>query len=132
MTSATDNRTTELLNCPFCGGEAKLSSDYSSERDKTRWSVWHECCEHKGESAGYGHALFPWFETPWYGTEAEAIEAWNTRHVETCELIRQEIKLPESLEGHDVEINVYECSVCGEPAFSNYNYCPNCGRRVTA
>lgn len=74
MTSAT-----ELLPCPFCGGEAYVVSDYSSEHDETRWSLWHECCEHDGESAGYGHALFPWFETPWYKTEAEAIAAWNTR-----------------------------------------------------
>lgn len=75
----TDNRATELLPCPFCGGEAHIVSDYSSERDETRWNLWHECSGHEGESAGYGHAYHPWFETPWYKTEAEAIAAWNKR-----------------------------------------------------
>lgn len=71
----------ELLPCPFCGGEAHIVSDYSSESGKTRWNLWHECSCHEGRSAGYGHALRPWFETPWYDTEAEAVEAWNTRAV---------------------------------------------------
>ena len=86
---------TTLLSCPFCGGEAHVVSDYSSERDETRWSLWHECCEHDGESAGYGHALFPWFETPWYSTEAEAIAAWNARAERgtlTAEQVREAVE----------------------------------------
>ena len=116
----TDNRTTELLPCPFCGGEAHICSDYSSERDKTLWNLWHECHEHDGKSRGYGLSLFPWFENPWYDTEAEAIAAWNTR----------------------AELGSGTCEYCKDGTFdgqmtmmSNHgwqviNYCPNCGKAV--
>lgn len=71
--------TDKLLPCPFCGGEAHLVSDYSSERDETRWNVWHDCDGFEGESTGYGYSLHPWFETPWYKDERTAIAAWNRR-----------------------------------------------------
>ncbi len=48
----------------------------------------------------------------------------------TCTLIRHEVKLPDSLKEKGVEMNVYECSECGEKMFSDYNYCPNCGAKV--
>ena len=104
----TDNRTTELLPCPFCGGEAHVVSDYSSEHDETRWGLWHECCEHE-ESAGYGNALFPWFETPWYKTKAEAIAAWNTRAERTCKREKHGRKR------------------IGD---KRWNFCPKCGAKV--
>lgn len=50
--------------------------------------------------------------------------------VETCKLICHEVELPDSLKDADFEMYVYECSKCGEPMFSDYNYCPNCGRKV--
>ena len=71
--------TDELKPCPFCGGKAHLVSDYSSERDETRWNVWHECDGFEGESNGYGYSLHPWFETPWYKDDQTAIAAWNRR-----------------------------------------------------
>ena len=69
----------ELKQCPFCGGEAYLYDDYSSELDETRYNVWHECEGFKGRSNGYGYALHPWFETPWYTDRQTAIDAWNRR-----------------------------------------------------
>ena len=72
-------RSSELLPCPFCGGEAHLVDDYSSERDETRWNVWHDCDGFEGESNGYGYSLHPWFETPWYKDKQTAIAAWNRR-----------------------------------------------------
>lgn len=69
----------ELKPCPFCGGRAHFESDYSSELGETRYSVWHECKGFKCRSRGYGHALHPWFETPWYADGQTAIDAWNRR-----------------------------------------------------
>ena len=61
MTSATDNRTTELLPCPFCGGEATVErigkSGYYYVACNTAY-----CCD-------FGN----------FDTEAESIAAWNTR-----------------------------------------------------
>lgn len=45
-----------------------------------------------------------------------------------CELVRHEVELPDSLKDADVDISVYTCSVCGKRMFSDYNFCPNCGR----
>ena len=121
----------DLKSCPFCGGEAILYSDYSSELDETRWSLFHECDGHKGESAGYGSGYHPWFETPWYKTEAEAVEAWNTRHVETCML-----EGSYSMDGWLDErspIWTFDFS-CGHSFTSLDNeppaHCPECGAKV--
>jgi len=73
--SATD----ELLPCPFCGGKARLESDYSSEAGVTLWNVWHECDGFEGRGSGFGSALSPWFDTPWYEDRDTAIAAWNRR-----------------------------------------------------
>lgn len=114
----------ELKPCPFCGGEAHIVSDYSSESDKTRWNLWHECEGHEGRSAGYGHTLRPWFETPWYDTETEAAAAWNRRAERTC-------TAKENLDAPYGEC-MYTCSECGAD-FDNDEfpkYCPRCGARV--
>ncbi len=62
----TDNRTTELLPCPFCGGEASKRLFY-----KGKYRVHCNVCDaHSGDVCDI---------------EAEAIAAWNQRHAETCE-----------------------------------------------
>ena len=60
---------TELLPCPFCGGEAELHASYDMDTNEVDgWFAWcnNEQCECKPE-------------TNEYFTEAEAIAAWNTR-----------------------------------------------------
>ena len=69
----------EVKPCPFCGGQAYLYYDYSSETGETRWNVWHACDGPVGKSQGYGSACVPWFETPWYLDRDKAIGAWNRR-----------------------------------------------------
>lgn len=127
---------TELLPCPFCGGRQTYR--------KHDGGVWLTTTNHKRGCIMRDALAFVAFDT-----EAEAIEAWNTRADDyrqaaeywqrmyeetfaerTCELVRQVVELPDSLKNLDVDISVYECSRCGEPAFSNYNYCPNCGAKV--
>lgn len=78
MSDVSTNDSQTLRSCPFCGGEARLVSDYSSEHDQTRWNLWHECDGFDGESNGYS-PLRPWFETPWYEDRDTAIAAWNRR-----------------------------------------------------
>lgn len=95
----------ELKSCPFCGGEAELD-EYCG-----RYVVF---C--KSEKCS------------WRDTEAKAIEAWNTRHERTCELIKHAARDEES----GIELVLYECGQCGwivDPS-RNERYCPNCGLRV--
>lgn len=59
----------ELLPCPFCGGEAELHPTYDIDTNEVDgWFVWcnNDTCECKPE-------------TNQHFTEAEAIAAWNTR-----------------------------------------------------
>ena len=66
--SATD----ELKPCPFCGGEAEIVGDYYME-----WIA--ECVECCASSMTYA-------------TEAEAVEAWNTRAATTIGKVQVEIE----------------------------------------
>ena len=69
-----------LLPCPFCGGEAHIDSDYSSELDHTFWQVWHDCDTNPGPVRHtYGHALSLQISTPWCASDEAAIELWNRR-----------------------------------------------------
>lgn len=52
-----------LLPCPFCGGEAQLLLDESSDY-RSHWE-WYICCTN-------GCPMY-------FKTEEEAITAWNTR-----------------------------------------------------
>ena len=96
----------ELLPCPFCGGEAHT---IEPARYGKSWGVRCEC------------GAFLGFEL----TEAEAVEAWNTRAERTC---------------HEVMVDKFfrGCSECGYMWEYMYgigkrerpNHCPNCGARV--
>lgn len=100
---------TKLLPCPFCGGEASKRLFY-----KGKYRVHCNVCDaHSGDVCD---------------TEAEAIAAWNTRHVETCEL---------SVCGWDND--TIQCMECGaywehqqfdSPDYCPVNYCPSCGAKI--
>lgn len=62
---------TELLPCPFCGGE-DLETDHIRTYDVDHPDVYEVHCVECGGRGGEG----------W--TEAEAIAAWNTRAAVTC------------------------------------------------
>ena len=113
----------ELKSCPFCGGKAHLVDDYSSERNKTSYMVWHDCDGCEGRSNGYGHALNPWFETPWYADKETAIAAWNRRAERTA----TRISVPR--EGHTA-IGHYECGDCRGVVGAQDAHCKHCGAKL--
>lgn len=83
---------TELKPCPFCGGEAE---------DVLEW--FDECGECR-------------IECTQCGASVDTVDAWNTRHVETCRYV-----------GDDVSGGCSECRGWLDPACA---YCPSCGRKV--
>lgn len=70
----------ELLRpCPFCSGQAHMESDYSSERGKTYFSIWH-CCPKGGDRHLYGEGTGRMhIETAWFENPDRCIDAWNER-----------------------------------------------------
>ena len=131
---------TELLPCPFCGGEARIRKycdtcleeiDFKCAHDTSPDAIcqsgeqvfWieHDCKGIDEENWGV-------LSTGCHVSAREAIEAWNTRSAGTCENV-------------DTDDDCYfECSVCGSATLVEYksggygvpNYCPNCGRKVSA
>ena len=105
---------TELLTCPFCGGEARVFHFSSAIRDE----VWRAVCDKPFCAQG-----------PDGYTEAEAIAAWNTRAVETCSVVA-------SYSPSDIneEAEWYFAFSCGHELYWDEpeppNYCPNCGAKV--
>ena len=108
---------TELLPCPFCGGEAKLMHmDLDSIEEG--WKVWGVWCVddlNADDYCSHGHFIDN------YATEAEAIDAWNTRAERTTTMTTDE--------GSQ---NWYSCDTCDADGYAAAlpNYCPNCGARV--
>ena len=117
----------ELKSCPFCGGEAYVHEHYSFQGRAPKDYPHNKpigyavgCttfdCRGKRENTGF-----------MYKTEAEAVEAWNTRHVETCHA--------------ESDLSEWVCSECqcwiplgltpeNIKHASEWRYCPHCGRRV--
>ena len=118
MTRDADNRTTELLCCPFCGGEAEIiEAVYGMYL--TGYAIYcRKCCLKLGVTGRLGEA-YEW--SPVFNTEAEAIAAWNARAERTCRM--------ETAEGCQ---NWNSCSECDADYYTDQpiNYCPNCGARV--
>lgn len=108
----------ELLPCPFCGGEAKVyEMQYGADG---QYSVFGVFCVDDSNSeliglSKYQHGHFiDNFPTP-----AEAIAAWNSRAERTCKNV------------DDHKTVWFICSVCGyqQKLSHTRSYCPNCGAR---
>ena len=101
----------ELLPCPFCGGEADVGNDYGK---------WYACCSNHDECE------FVIISGP-HKSREEAVEVWNTRAELTCGIISfiEHVTMdePDAVEfscGHDMLVFGREIP----------NYCPNCGAKV--
>lgn len=106
----------ELLPCPFCGGEAYIIG-YTGTRECRRINYYTVRCR---------KCMCETWEND---TEAEAIEAWNTRAERTC-------KFGSEVSAFDVTLNMladipwYWCLGCGAATPSISNYCMHCGAKV--
>lgn len=104
---------TELLSCPFCGGEAFVRIDITLNPMQSRYRV--GCDKNSNCHGWYGHSRY-------YSTEAEAIAAWNSRAERTCKNVDEYANQ-----------GFFICGNCGfgkDGIEMITNYCPNCGRKV--
>lgn len=125
----------ELLPCPFCGGEANTL--HKPHVIDMRYSV--GC----NDDECRGFIGLSWL----YKTEAEAVAAWNTRadteygavpateenmakygwvRERTCECIAEYAKSP--IDGKTIVL--HRCSGCHELMRPHMSYCPSCGGKV--
>lgn len=98
----------ELKPCPFCGGEAQVVNRFGDIQH-----LFYVLCD---DCAACGSLE---------KNEAEAADAWNTRHVETCTIERNEC-------GCNFAYRLYTLS-CGHTVWTTGdapNYCPTCGKKV--
>jgi hypothetical protein len=105
----TDNQMT-LLPCPFREHKRKkLVIHHRKHRcyEDGLYAVKCEICGIRG---------------PYALSEEKAVEKWNTRHVETCENMREKF-------GYKRLFVCSECGVTFDPD-CEINYCPWCGRKV--
>lgn len=75
---------TELLPCPFCGGEAKLQDfDHLNTRNGKyvhEWAFWHYCPPMGKHRNVYGQGTGAMtIESAYFETREDAIAAWNRR-----------------------------------------------------
>ena len=128
----------ELLPCPFCGGEAYVHEHYSCPGyDRNGKYPNYEpigyavgCmtldCRGKRENTGF-----------MYNTEAEAIEAWNTRADERgeCEYVIED-NMNESEGTGDVWFRCTNCDTRYDYQADDWllkmPHCPKCGATVKA
>lgn len=104
---------TELLPCPFCGGEAVLyNGNYGwNVRCKDgKITVFTDCPAKKTGEIDYD-------------TEEDAIVAWNTRAERMCHIVETPLGI------HD-DTTAEVCSECRVTIDRDCNYCPNCGAKV--
>ena len=107
----------ELLPCPFCGGD-DVNMGVRPHFREGKGNGWTVLCADCGGSIGYIERHDGHFYAE-YDTKSEAIAAWNSRAERTCKqsrlfnLVWSECS-SESYEWHGNELP---------------SYCPNCGAR---
>lgn len=99
----------DLLFCPFCGGEAKAFYDEAG-------GVYEVQCQECGAEPYIGSRR----GAPGMRTLGDVMKAWNRRAERTCHYV------------YDREICAWRCSECGglEPVGDHVRYCPDCGARI--
>jgi len=98
----------KLKQCPFCGREAIMGIACHVHED---YAFRVECRECK-------------IVTPFYDTEAEAIEAWNRRAERTAKVQELPRRSETSLDWEGI------CSNCGAYTNLDMNYCFECGAKL--
>lgn len=140
----TGNRTTELLPCPFCGGEVKLTTyrdeGWEIKCENHGWpnATWERPLEASDIAADVG--MYSWGLNE--DAKAALIAAWNARAERTCRNVHKEWE-ETMLSGACTEFCCSECGahyVDGECYYAGLadadeeqirtNFCPNCGARV--
>ena len=112
----------ELKPCPFCGGEAIIM------QENNWWVACTDCTAEIGfdgmtdTSGCFGH----------YNTEAEAIEAWNTRAERTCHALPQisDTVCVVKRDGMEIECGYWTCSECRCENFAGAKFCMECGAKM--
>lgn len=114
----TDN--TELLPCPFCGGEAEVCEGDINGRMRVYGLV-----EHKDGCL----FLVDGLPTKYQHIMESEFEAWNARAERPCECVSEYAESP--FDGKTIVL--HRCSECHKLMRPHMRYCPNCGaRRVDA
>ena len=85
-----------------CGGEARIDTYLGKSSEPISWCVYCKKCE---------------IQTNWYGTEAEAIQAWNRAMGERIAKVKESWGLA-------------MCCACEKRVFPYDNYCSHCGARL--
>ena len=128
----------ELLPCPFCGGEAETLTAESMHGGYLYGIMCNDCRSRGDVYNTEAEAIAAWnTRVDYHGYEQAAIEAWesikawNSRAERTCEW---------ELEHSGTLYDKWRCSKCGylfvEPRCDQGytdlepNYCPNCGCKV--
>lgn len=128
--------TDELKPCPFCGGEAETCSYYFEEKNMTLWQV--RCKERPYDVE---HPCYTADSFISFATEAEAIEAWNTRAERTCRILQAygdesaELDyLMDEIAGTPEDTVACICQSCDHEFRYDRRlrpkFCPNCGAKV--
>lgn len=122
----------ELLFCPFCGGEAEILTAESMNGGYLFGIMCNDCRSRGDVYDTEAEAIAAWnSRADYHGYEQAAIEAWesikawNSRAERTCHW-----EYPQSVNGW---VGYMVCSSCGEKYDETVadlaNYCPNCGAR---
>lgn len=120
----------ELLPCPFCGGEAKVYTESCAYANGGRDYFYPSC-----KSGGCPGVMVPddefRFNTIMAETEKEAISIWNTRVYPKEVQVAVEKQTPKEPTGV-VHINgrlIGVCGACGATVSTGNRFCRICGQK---